>query len=135
MPRTRCWPDHRREEGLTTLEWLLVVAAAAGLAALAMVLAQNVVGDTAERAASYDARQTAADLAVTQLAERWRAEVPALQSEADEINRRYSERCRRLGIIYADISLRVEARIGDFDTNAGSGWGPLPKHEPSCQLI
>ena len=125
----------RGEEGLTTLEWLLVVAAVAGLAALAVVLVQNVVGDTAEQVASNDARQTAADLSVTELAERWRAEVPADQPQADEINRRYSQRCSQLGIIYADISLKVEAKDGDFDTNAGRGWGPDTKNEPACQLF
>ena len=52
----------REDAGLTTLEWLLVVAAVAGLAALAVVLVQKVVGDTVEQVASGDARQTAADL-------------------------------------------------------------------------
>ena len=39
---------HRGERGLTTLEWLLIVAAIAGLAALAVVLVQTVVNETAE---------------------------------------------------------------------------------------
>ena len=134
MPRTRCWPDRRGEAGLTTLEWLLVVAAVAGLAALAVVLVQKVVGDTAERVASNDARQTAADLAVTELDERWKAYVPTSQSEADEINRRHARWCRQLGIIYADISLNVAVQKGDFDANAGNGWGPDPRNEPFCQL-
>ena len=72
----------RGDAGLTTLEWLLVVAAVAGLAALAVVLVQNVVGGTAEQIDSNEARQTAADLAVTSLAERWIAEAPTSQSEA-----------------------------------------------------
>ena len=110
-----------------------MVAAVAGLAALAVVLVQNVVGDTAEQVASNDARQTAADLSTTELAERWRAAVPADQSQADEINRRYSQRCSQLGIIYADISLKVEAKDGSY--TVGPGWGPLEKDKPSCQLV
>lgn len=104
----------RGDAGLTTLEWLLVVAAVAGLAALAVVLVLNVVGGTAEEVASGDARQTAADLAVTSLAERWNAEVPTSPSEANEINRKYTRRCLQLGVIYSDISLTAEARKGTY---------------------
>ena len=130
-PRARS-TDRSDEAGLTTLEWLLVVAAVAGLAALAVVLVQNVVGGTAEQVDSSNARQTAADLAVTGLAERWIAEIPTSPSEADEINRRFSRRCRQLGIIYSDISLTVEPYEGTY--TGGSGWGPLDKHKPSCHL-
>ena len=120
------------EAGLTTLEWLLVVAAVAGLAALGVVLVQRVVGGTAERVESTDARQTAADLAVTSLAPRWQAEVPTSQREADEINRRYKRRCLQLGVIYSDIDLRAEALEGAY--TGGTGWGPLDKDKPSCHI-
>ena len=40
---SRRLPQRRDHSGLTTLEWLLIVAAVAGLAALAVVLVQNVV--------------------------------------------------------------------------------------------
>ena len=122
----------RAEAGLTTLEWLLVVASVAGLAALAVVLVQNVVGGTAEQIESSDARQTAADLAVTSLAERWIAEAPSSQAEADAINGRYERRCRQLGIIYRDISLTAEALPGTY--TGGSGWGPLDRDKPSSHI-
>ena len=61
---------------MTTLEWLLIVAAVAGVAALAVVLVQGVVGDTAEDVASHSARQQAAVLATLELTERWQAEIP-----------------------------------------------------------
>ena len=48
------------ESGLTTLEWLLIVAAVAGLAALAVVLVQNVVDETAEQISGSSARGQAA---------------------------------------------------------------------------
>ena len=119
------------EEGLTTLEWLLIVAAVAGLAALAVVLVQNVVGGTAESVASHSARQEAAELAASVLEDRWRAEVPDSQSDATEINRAYETKCLRLGIIYGDISLRPEAKHGALDSG-GSGWDP--NGLPQCQI-
>jgi len=128
----RGWRGVRAEAGLTTLEWLLVVAAVAGLAALAVVLVQNVVGGTAEQIESSDARHTAADLAVTTLAERWVAEVPTNPREAGEINRRYKRRCLQLGIIYSDISLTAEALEGTY--TGGTGWGPRDRDKPSCHI-
>jgi hypothetical protein len=122
----------RGEAGLTTLEWLLVVAAAAGLSAAAAVLVHNVVDDTAEQIDSGDARQTAADLAVTDLAEQWAAEAPNSSPEADQINRRFKRRCLQLGIIYSDISLTAEPWEGTY--TSGSGWGPADKHKPSCHI-
>ena len=57
---SRRLPQRRDDSGLTTLEWLLIVAAVAGLAALAVVLVQNVVSDTSEQIAGSSARKTAA---------------------------------------------------------------------------
>ena len=56
-------PNRRGDSGLTTLEWLLIVAAVAGLAALAVVLVQRVVGDTSEQIAGGSARKVAAQIA------------------------------------------------------------------------
>ena len=119
----------RGDSGLTTLEWLLVVAAVASLAAVAVVLTQDVVGDTAEQIEANDARQTAADLAVTDLQRRWQDETPTV-STIDEINSRYAARCRWLGIIYADISLEVQPpKRGTLDSG-GTGWD----RQPQCTL-
>ena len=109
-----------------------MVAAVAGLAAVGVVVVQNVVGGTAEQVASSSARQTAADLAVTELQQRWRAEVPASPSDRDRINRLYAVRCRQLGIIYADISLSVEPPKGGRLDSGGTGWDP--NRLPSCAL-
>ena len=57
----------RNNRGLTTLEWLLIVAAVAGLAALAVVLVQNVVDDTAEQISGSSARLTAAKVAAAEI--------------------------------------------------------------------
>ena len=50
------------ERGLTTLEWLLIVAAVAGLAALAVVVVQGVVTDTSDQIAGSGARITTAKI-------------------------------------------------------------------------
>lgn len=66
------------ERGLTTLEWLLIVAAVAGLAALAVVLVQNVVDDTAEQISGSSARGTAAQVAAERITREKRALLPTL---------------------------------------------------------
>ena len=124
--RARC------DNGLTTLEWLLVVAAVAGLAAFGVVVVQNVVGGTAESVASHSARQEAAELATTVLSERWQAASPTSQPSADRINRIYSDKCRRLGIIYGDVDLIPEPAPGIY--RSGTGWGPAIADQPSCNL-
>ena len=116
-------------EGLTTLEWLLVVATVAGLAALGVVLVQNVVDDNARQLGSNDARQTAAELAAEELQRRWRDEVPTARS-VDGINQRYAVRCRHLRIVYPDIDLEVQPpKPGALDS-AGIGWDP--SRLPAC---
>ena len=120
------------EAGLTTLEWLLVVAAVAGLAALGVVLVQNVVGGTAEQVAAHSARQEAAELATLELTERWKAESPATLAEAAEINRDYSQRCHQLGLIYPDVDLAPDPAEGKY--GGGTGWGSAVADKPSCNL-
>ncbi len=124
----RSW---RGDEGLTTLEWLLVVAAVAGLAALGVVVVQSVVGDTAESVASHSARQEAADLAATELENAWRAHRPSSQDEADQINARYRTRCRQLGILYTDVLEGTDTVEGIYDSNRPSGWG----NTPICSIL
>ena len=64
---SRRLPKRRDDSGLTTLEWLLIVAAVAGMAALAVVLVTNVVGDTSDQIAGQSARRTAAELAAQEI--------------------------------------------------------------------
>ena len=107
----------RGEAGLTTVEWLLVVAAVAGLAAVGVVVVQTVVRGTAESVASHSARQEAADLAATQLEDEWEAQVPIDEADEKRINSRYAARCRRLPIIYSDVLVKVEVIPGGIDPN------------------
>ena len=50
----------RGDHGLTTMEWLLITAAVAGLAALAVALVQVYVEDTGDRIANPDPRVASA---------------------------------------------------------------------------
>ena len=99
----------RGERGLTTLEWLLVVAAVAGLAAVAVVAMRATVGGIAQQVESHSARLQAADLAANQLEDRWRAQKPEDEAHAKRINDRYRPRCQQLAVIYADVLAGVEA--------------------------
>jgi len=101
----------RGDRGLTTLEWLLIVAAVAGLAALAVVLVQNVVDDTAEQIAGSSARITAAEVAAQQITDD-RTGVPDVEAKA---------KCERLQITYGDAFRSAETTQQAFwgVTNAG----------------
>ena len=91
----------RSDRGLTTLEWLLIVAAVAGLAALAVVLVQNVVDDTAEQIAGNSARGTAAQVAAAEITEDAKA---LTNGDGDkEKVATQKQKCERLGITYGDV--------------------------------
>ena len=109
------------ERGLTTLEWLLIVAAVAGLAALAVVLVQNVVDETAEDIGGQSARGTAARVAAERITREARADLPtptelaevsmtttlikkqAYIKKQQDVNTQYGAACDRLKINYGDI--------------------------------
>ena len=106
----RRWPKGRDESGLTTLEWLLIVAAVAGLAALAVVLVQNVVSETSEQIAGSSARETAAKIAADQImrdADRDADAQPAAARAYDDWAEHYRRRCQRLAITYGDAGIDV----------------------------
>ena len=84
----------RGDRGLTTLEWLLIVAAVAGLAALAVVLVQNVVDETAEQISGSSARLTAALVAAQEITDDLEG-----SSDADKIAQQ-KQKCERLQITY-----------------------------------
>ena len=102
---------HRPDRGLTTLEWLLIVAAVAGLTALAVVLTQQVIDDTAEAIETSNARLTAAKLAAQQI------EDDARIADAGDTRTAtwarwehyFTSRCRRLAITYTDINMQIDA--------------------------
>lgn len=127
-----CWGRRRSkrrghsggESGLTTLEWLLIVAAVAGLAALAVVMVQNVVSDTSEQIAGSSAREVAAKLAGEQVvtdARRPRGDQPLNARTWGDWKAFYESRCKRINITYSDVGItatpifELNGRTGDFD--------------------
>ena len=103
----------RGEDGLTTLEWLLIVAAVAGLAALAVVLVTNVVDNTAEQIGGSSARKTAAQIAALSVTQKAHDDPPAIAAAnfvvADDTAAwtaklgEYQSACTRLNITYGDV--------------------------------
>ena len=102
------------ESGLTTLEWLLIVAAVAGLAALAVVLVQNVVDDTAEEISGSNARVTAALVAAQRLIDEADRNASAQPSNAKtyiQWSLYYSNKCRLLEVTYGDAEITATPRF------------------------
>lgn len=120
------------DAGLAVLGWLLVVAAVAGLAAVAVVLVQGAVDSSGERVASHSARQEAAEVAAVELMRRWRLEAPQSAEDAERLNREFGARCHRIGILYADIDLGVAAKAGRYEFGA-VGWSE--NGLPACTLV
>ena len=110
--RRRLLTTKADESGITTLEWLLIVAAVAGLAALAVVLVQNVVNETSEQIAGSSARKTAATVAADQLmrdAAKASGDQPRDAKTWGDWRDYYTGRCERLEITYGDAGIDVAA--------------------------
>ncbi len=107
------------------LEWLLVVAALAVLAALAVVLVQHVVDDTAEQISASPARRTAAAVAALEVERQARAATTTNPRTATWAGWEsyFSVRCARLTILYADAAVEVDAAFA-WPTTAG-GTDPI----------
>ena len=110
----------RNEKGLTTLEWLLIVAAVAGLAALAIVLVQGVVDDTAEDIRGSSARGQAALVAGQAIIDEAAGDLVVANFgtggkflAATDWTQYFNGKCRRLGITYSDADITVTAQFSD----------------------
>ena len=111
-------PKRRDDSGLTTLEWLLIVAAVAGLAALAVVLVQNVVSDTSEQIAGSSARRTAAQVAAQSVEQeaknsgitdnRWNTAV--------KWDNYFTDKCNRIAVTFSDAG--ITTMTANFATTA-----------------
>ena len=120
-------PKCRDDSGLTTLEWLLIVAAVAGVAALAVVLVQVVVEDTGEDIANNNPRVVAVRIAIGEIDDDAAAQTDVGSKAAyTRLNRQYQKKCNRLAILYSDIDNLVTHWIW-------GGTGPSPGQYDQAQ--
>ena len=108
-----------------------MTAAVGAICATAIVVVQTQVRDVAVDAGSYSARFRAAVIAADSVTREWRAQAPADRFDADQANRRYSERCARIGITFADTEARPHWKHGVLA--AEGGWFEVHKL-PVCSL-
>ena len=117
------------DRGLTTLEWLLIVAAVAGLAALAVVLVTNVVRDTSDDISGQSARLTAARIAAGDVTSKARAATnPSGDPAAVTLNGGFRSDCHEIGILYGDVPSLKMIWSEDITTATAS-----PAVEPTAQ--
>ena len=125
-------PQRRDDSGLTTLEWLLIVAAVAGMAALAVVLVTRVVSDTSDQIAGQSARKTAAELAAKDVDDEWKAAITSTEQSANGANTEYHRKCDRLKLIYGDVDelevVPVDGAVAtaDMAKEATVTWTTVP---------
>ena len=97
----------RGEQGLTTLSWLLITAAVAAMAALAVVLVQAQVEDTAGRVSNPDPRVTSA------VHTAFIVENDAKAAAADDFDtwadweQRFTRECGLIAVLYGDAGVTV----------------------------
>ena len=131
-------PQRRGDSGLTTLEWLLIVAAVAGMAALAVVLVTRVVGDTSDQIAGQSARKTAAELASIQVTDSALAAETEAGTDADKIAKvdaEFKRKCERLNLIYGDVDgLNAEYAPSTQNEVAATATDPAILGGPACYI-
>ena len=135
----RCCRACRRrgDHGLTTLEWLLITAAVAGLAALAVVLVRAYVEDTGDRIANPNPRVTSA------IHSAFAVEADAKAASADDFDlwadweRRFTQRCSLIAVLYSDAEVEVvhnnftRATGGTTFDTAAAGYAAAADEQPA----
>ncbi|MDE0499496.1 MAG: hypothetical protein OXH86_19330, partial [Acidimicrobiaceae bacterium] len=126
----------RDQNGIVTLQWLLIVVAVAGLATLAAVLIHRTTDHAARYLAEYDARLHTAELAAFDIQQAARAQQPS-PGRADQANRHWQRRCHQLRILYND-ALQATNELRQIRYKPGTaaphgGWDP--QAPPACNII
>ena len=116
----------RGEEGLTTLSWMLITAAVAGLAALAVVLVYHFVEETGERFAAPNPRKTAAELQAFNVVNDAKQAATGDFATWDEWERHFSTKCRHIEITIADERITVAASEFNGPTAGGTRFTTAP---------
>ena len=114
----------RGDQGLTTLEWLLITAAVAGLAALAVVIVTAQVEDTAARLSASEARVTAAVHSAFNVEADARAASAADYSLWAGWERDFTRECGLIAVLYADAGIEVAHNNFERPTGGGTAFDP-----------
>ena len=115
-----------RDSGLITLEWLLIVAAIAGLAASSTLVVQRTLDSSVEIPGDVHVRLIDADIAAAQIAGEataWRRGLDPAQrdslrssSNRDDDYNHYGQRCRDVVTAFDDVVATVEwSRPQEYD--------------------
>ncbi|MDE0495843.1 MAG: hypothetical protein OXH86_00680 [Acidimicrobiaceae bacterium] len=112
----------RGEEGLTTLEWLLIVAAVAGLAVVAVVIVTRVVNQTADQLASSNPTVAAAQESARTLVEQANAVGTDPNDRDMDWADDFDSRCKRLRLSFGS-AIEVESVAGSIGTGTPSFVG------------
>ena len=113
----------RGEQGLATLEWLLILAAVAGLAALAVTLVYYYVEDTGDRFAAPSPRRTAAQIQAAEVVNAAKSASAADFATWSEWERYFGAKCGRIAITISDQ--RIKFAANQFDGPPGDTvFGP-----------
>ena len=99
----------RDEAGLATLEWLLIVGAVAGLAALGVVLVYSTVEETGDRFAAPIPRLTAAQVQAAEVVNEAKSAAADDFATWDDWERYFSGKCARIEITIGDERIGVTA--------------------------
>ena len=97
----------RDEAGLTTLEWLLIVGAVAGLAALAVVLVYSTVEETGDRFAAPIPRLTVAQVQAAEVVNEAKSAAVGDFDTWDDWEQYFRSKCARIGITIGDDRIAV----------------------------
>ena len=131
-PSSPVVPAKRRDDrGMATLEWLLIVAAVAGLAALAVVLVQDYVEDTGDRMSNPDPRIVSARTMALTVEQGATTAVDGDFDTWGQWEAHFTNKCAQIGILYGDAEARVEvndferALLGDAFDAAAAGYAAL----------
>ncbi|MCY4663177.1 MAG: hypothetical protein OXC00_00770 [Acidimicrobiaceae bacterium] len=127
------WQD---QLGLATLEWLLIVAAVASLAALAVTLVASNVSDTAERISESEARLVGI-LHAAQIVEDDARDAAAGDFDTwADWERHFSRECDFIAVLYAGTEIEMAnnfmgaARGTIFDA-AAAGYAAAADEQPA----
>lgn len=119
----------RPERGLITLEWLLIVAAIAGIAGTSVLIVQQVVDDATDVPPDPVTRVIDADIAAAHIAaEAQAAYVDSLGSGPSYDNGRFATRCKNLSpnpqTRFGDVVVSDDSSDPDRSGLDGPHWTP-----------